>query len=384
VRISALFGPFSTFPRPLEFDNILDSQRGLTGTDGSFVYYCKSLRARGHAVDIFAEGIEATAWEGCRCFPYTTRSPTAPGSGEQYDAVVVWNDVAGLDVFPSTIPRILCMQVNDLKYASRVAIDNVDLFVAPSQALVNHLRILHEHEMVGKRWAVLPNGCDPDAYDLSKKIPGRCIHASSTDRGLHILLQQWPRIKAAVGHASLRIFYHTLQQFLNVLDEPTFNADIREKQRRARIIRDALPRLEKLDVTYEGGVSRNRMADEYSQAELLTYPCDTIRGAYPDDPTWGSEGFGVAVLEGCASGAVPVTTDCDAFGEVYTGACPVIHQEDGWQEKWGNEVIALLKDSEKRQEWIGKGRELAARHAWPVLGELLEKYLLEEIARKKS
>jgi glycosyltransferase involved in cell wall biosynthesis len=376
VKLAFLFGPFSTYPRPLDFANMQDSPRGLTGTDNSFVGYAKAMRDRGHEVLIYAEGVEPTTWEGCEVFPYSRRGEVG---NRAVDAVLVWNDVAGLDLVPPTIPRILDMQVNDVAYASKEALGRVDLFVAPSQSLIDHLRRCYDRP--GACWEVLPNGCDPDAYDLSVKIPGRCIHASSTDRGLHILLQRWPRIRAAVPHASLRIFYHTLPQFLAVLDEPPNTPELREKHRRAHIIKDALPKLESQDVVYVGGVSRRRMATEYSLAECLTYPCDTMRG-YPDG--WGSEGFGVAVLEGCASGAVPVTSDCDAFGEVYTGACPVVKQGEGWVDTWERGVIELLTDASARDGWVEKGRGFAALHAWPVLAARLETVVAGAMARKAA
>ena len=83
------------------------------------------------------------------------------------------------------------------------------------------------------------------------------------------------------------------------------------------------------------------------------------------------------------AGAVPVITDCDAFGEVYGGVCPMVRQGEGWTDRWADGLIAVLRDDELREGWRAKGREMAARHAWPVLGERLET-VLREAKEKKS
>ena len=153
----------------------------------------------------------------------------------------------------------------------------------------------------------------------------------------------------------------------------------REQGRRALIIKNALPRLEAQGVTYVGGVSRQELARELCEAEVMAYPCDTVR-TFPDG--WGSEGFGVAVLEGCAAGAVPVITNCDAFGQVYGGVCPMVEQGEGWIDRWADKMIDVMLDKDVLEGWRGVGREFAARHAWPVLGEKLEKILVEAKGKK--
>jgi glycosyltransferase involved in cell wall biosynthesis len=378
MRLAFAFGPTSTGTRPLDFQTPLDNPRGMTGTDNSFMGYAGAMAMRGHLVTVYAEGVEELPWRvsedvAVAVHPYSKRHHIPADT----DAVLSWNDVAGLGDVPRSCLRLLDMQVNDFSYVHGDELANVDQFVAPSQALIEHLRSCRD---VGP-WEVLPNGCDPGAYDIHAKVPGRCIYASSPDRGLHIALCKWMRIRAAVPHATLRIFYHALPKYLEICGKEVHTAELKEHRRRAELTQRLLAKLEPHGVTYVGSVSRRQMAAEYSAAEVYAYPCETVKGFANG---WGSEGFGVAVLEGCAAAAVPVITDCDAFGEVYAGACPMISRGDDWTDEWAAQVVEVLTDEHARRAWVDNGRHFAEQHAWPVLAERLERILDTAMDRKAA
>src|SRR5262249_19231738 len=147
----------------------------------------------------------------------------------------------------------------------------------------------------------------------------------------------------------------------------------REHARRAKYVRDVLPDLVDHGVEFVGGVSRNQLAQEYSEAMVLAYPVDTI--------AW-TEGFAVAILEGCASGAVPCISSCDAIGSIYGGVCPMveviqhcrrfdytdsIYGDDDSEEEidegevvrneWTADVVRMLTDGKSRDKAVRAGRE---------------------------
>jgi glycosyltransferase involved in cell wall biosynthesis len=373
VKLAFLFGPISTGPRPFNFTRIDDDPRGLTGTDNSFLGYARAMSERGHDVTIFASRQQwRTSWGRVTVRPYEERRAV----DRTWDAALAWNDIAGLsDVSPEVL-RVLDTQINDFGYTTAKQHEAVDLYLAPSAVLAGRLALETSPNAV---WRVAPNGCDPSAYDLDAKIPGRCIYASSPDRGLHIVLEQWPRIRGAVPHATLRVFYHSLEVWFRQIAQnetsPRWNE--REHARRAVIVRNLLPKLEAHGVEVVGSVSRRQMAAEYSAAQCLAFPCDTISF---------TEGFGVAALEGCASGAIPCLTTCDAFGDIYDGAAPMIHVRDGCHRfldapelahAWADNVVRTLTSEAFREDWVAKGRRFAEKHAWPVLAAKLEGLLTE-------
>ena len=373
--------------RPFDFSRIEDDPRGLTGTDNSFLGYAKAMAARGHDVTIFAsKQREKTEWCGVSVRPYEDRRAVT----REWDAALSWCDIAGLaDVNPNVL-RVVDCQCNNFEYTRRDEHDAIDLYLAPSAPLA---RRLAADPLVGRApWQVAPNGCNPADYDLSAKVPGRCIFASSSDRGLHVALEQWERIRSAVPDATLKIFYHSLQKWIEQIPENARQThwSNQEHVRRATICRDLLPKLAPLGVTYCGSKSRRELAREYSAAVCLTGPTDTVsRGS--DGYT---EGFGVAVLEGCAAGAVPCISSVDAFGEIYAGVCPMVQvpptclrfagPDNALAKEWSDNVIRVLTNEAYRQEWTAKGLAFARQHAWPVLAERLEQILVEAKARKAA
>jgi glycosyltransferase involved in cell wall biosynthesis len=369
MKLAFLFGPIPTGARPLDLRVADESPRGLTGTDNSFVGYLRAMAARGHDVHAYILGHAPCRVNGVHVHAYEDRLRI----DASFDAVLSWCDADALESAPASAVRFIDQQLNNFDGAHTRHETFVDVYAAPSSALAGRLA-----SMMGApdRWVVLPNGCDPGAYDLTAKVPGRCIYASSPDRGLNVALAMWPEVRRAVPHATLQIFYHSMQHWFDGIDENSRNPchSNQEHARRAFFCKFAIPHLKDQGVEHIGSVSRIEMARAYSDAMVLAYPCDTI--------SW-TEGFGVAVLEGCASGAIPVVSSADAFGEVYGGSCPMVDTPT-WdhRQQWADMVIRSLTDEAWRADWVARGRALAAKHAWPVLGERLERVLAEAKAKK--
>ena len=131
---------------------------------------------------------------------------------------------------------------------------------------------------------------------------------------------------------------------------------------------------------------------EFEHAEVLGYPCDTIRM---------TEGFSVTTMEACASGCLPVITDIDSLGHIYGDAAPMIHlngkvideyigplAKKEWAQVGGHLgaftdlLVRGLTDEAWRAEHVAKCRALAKEHAWPVLAERLEGILTQGIVRR--
>lgn len=109
------------------------------------------------------------------------------------------------------------------------------------------------------------------------------------------------------------------------------------------------------------------MADEFSQAVVLGYPCDTIR--------W-TEGFSVTTLEACASRTVPVITGVDALGTIYAhGAVIVAHPIGQNLTTFTSAIVRSLTDEAYRNDILDKATRLARDHTWSLLAGRLEAIL---------
>jgi len=367
MKVAFVYGPFTLAGRLIDFANLWDSPRGLTGSELSCICFAREMARMGHHVSLFIQNPNAPEYDGVPLREFANLSAESYG----YDAVCAWNEPDVLrGVAPGAV-RLVNQQLNDFGYCRPGFDDFVDVYTSPSQS---HMEFIRSHTPSPHKWAVLPNGCDPDQYDRSAKVPGRVIYASSPDRGLHLLMQAWPAVRRAVPEAHLRVFYNMdgwISTFVPI--EHHGIKDFTEFGRRARYIDLAMRRMGGLGVTRVGSVSRRQMVKEMSEAVVLAYPCDTVRF---------TEGFSVTTMEACASGAVPVVTAVDSLGQIYLPhipAVPVPARDN--VPAFAEFVVRGLTDTGFQTGAREKSLALAESHRWSVLAGRLEEILLERLKR---
>lgn len=194
-------------------------------------------------------------------------------------------------------------------------------------------------------------------YDQSiEKIPGRCIYCSVPERGLEILHQCWPQIRAKVPHASLVITSdYRLWGAASPLDQ---------RHRQMWLFDEG--------VSYLGKIERLKMVEEQLKAVCMSYG-----GTY-------QELFCISVAECLVSGTIPVTSTEGALpttnelGYVIPGN--LITKE--WQEKFINRIINILTNSQDTKDMQLKARDRFDWHKiayqWEHLIETGE-YLTKEV-----
>lgn len=366
MQIAFIYGAFGH--KPINFQELWTSPRGLTGSEVSCICYARELQKLGHDVALYFDQGTPTEWEGIPVRPLQEIS-------DKQQVVISWCAPDVLRPFPNSL-RVVNQQLNDFNYCQGGFDRFVDLYTSPS--LPHKDMITKRHNLNPDKWIILPNGCYPDEYPPTEKIAGRVVYASSPDRGLHHLLACWPLIKEAAPHATLRIFYdiHGYTESIDrTLESQRRNSPVlAEWYRRTQEIKQLLTELDGVEAI--GTVSRNRIKEEMLAAEVLAYPCDPV--------TW-TEGFSVATLEGCAAGAVPIITSADALGEIYGKYVPTIFMPIKWKlDEYAFEVIELLNDQYRREACRNKARFVAETYAWPTLAKEFEGALLTALAEKES
>lgn len=397
MKVGFVYGPFclggseaARRSSGFDFSNIWSDSRGLTGSELSFFRISQELARRGHDVHLFTlgRGPLPSEWEGLSVHDFDTLLSTVDGT---WDAVCSWNEA---EVFRGMNPdplRVCNLQINDFVHCRPFFHDIVDVFTSPSgshrqmvlsrEAWPVHLRHGdpgYVYKPDPSRWAVLTNGCDPDRYPAAgtSKVRGRVIWASSPDRGLHWLLQEWPKIRHAAPWAHLKIFYKVHKWVDGLVDNTFPDPSIQEQRRRALYIREALRRLDGHGVELVDCVSRVQIDREMSEAQVLAYSCDPV--------SW-TEGFSVTLMEACAAGSCPVTTAVDALPEIYGEHVPMVrvpvrdHIGD-----FSDIVVRALTDDSYRSGVNVKARELALRYTWASLAERLEGIIAERLSIKRQ
>lgn len=365
MKIAFVLGPWSVSARPLDFNTLFTSPRGLTGTEISLAMNAIEFVRMGHDTTIFTvyqSQQQPTTWEGITLKTYT------PGlGGEKFDAVVSLNEPDCLRGIENAF-RVCCQYLNDYTYTQPGFEDAVDLWTSPCQM---HMEIVSRLMPKPGKWVVLPLGCEPSWYE-NKKVPGRVVWTSSADRGLHNLLECWPRIKAAVPEATLRAFYNFNYGVVETYEDTNLDAryhkHVIEMGQRIRYMRRAMDRLRPLGVEHVGSISREQMKEELSQAVALGYSCDTV--AF-------SEGFSISIMESCAAGVVPVITDMDCLGSVYSGSGAVIIKTPVRQhlDEFADAVIRGLSDEQFRTQVTTSCTAFAQLHRWADVAKQLEEII---------
>jgi glycosyltransferase involved in cell wall biosynthesis/predicted protein tyrosine phosphatase len=364
MKIAFVYGTMCLGGRPYNFHDLYGDPRGMTGSEVGVIVFASEMARRGHDVRFYVDNPNADSYEGVRVRPL----PFLEKEMGDLDVLYSWSMPDYLRMAPPGVLRMNNQQLNDFTYCAWDYDKFVDVYTSPSQA---HLEQMSRLTGSREKWVVLHNGVFPDDYRFDRKVPGRVIYASSPDRGLHWVLQEWPKIRRAVPHAHLRVFYFSLKRWAGHFhnEENNKNRHIREHARRGAYVLRALDQLKPAGVEMIGGVSRRGIAQEYSEAQVLAYPTDTT--------SW-TEGFSVATLEGCASQALPVICTVDALEQIYGRVLP--HVKPPMREhasQWSDMVIRALTDEPWRKQQAEKASAFAQDFAWPALAEQLEQIILQ-------
>lgn len=381
MKISIILGKFSVGPRPLDFNNynIWKNPRGLTGTDLSTIMISIHLAKRGHEVHLFTIHADSNnkpkVWEGIQLYNLDERLSIIDNS---FDIILSINEPDVFRGLPIKPLRVCWQFLNDFLYCEKDFDNYVDKWLGVCEPHVNYLKT---QLPPSNKWEILGLGCEPEWYEDSR-IPGRVVWCSSADRGLHWLLQEWPKIKAAVPYATLKIFYHlefgnieTIEP--NVPESPedtTIQGEtwsqppIKEMGHRVRYIKSAIKRLKSLGVEHVGSISRDQIRQELSEASVLGFCCDT---------STFSEGFSVTTLEAHASFTVPIITDQDCLGYVYkkSGALIVKSPVRDNLDEYVSLVIKSLADKRFSDSIIDKCRVFAMQNTWDIVTGKMEQIM---------
>lgn len=258
--------------RPLNVAELLTDARGMTGSEGTAIGYAVGLAARGHAVTVYTNVTAPQSYKGVR---FRHDSEWTPSVAEEFDAVVSFMQATPLIGVSAKVFRVFNMQCGDFGGQPSGWEDHTDLLCALSHKHADVMR--PTTALPSDKWRVMYNGVDTEQFTPGLKIPGRCIWASSHDRGLHHVLEAWPEVRAAVPHAELHVFYdiNGLERFakMGATDVPF----LRELQRRSVYEIEMMRRLKNHGVFLGGSVSRDRMRQEMAKAEVLAYPSDAVK-----------------------------------------------------------------------------------------------------------
>lgn len=371
MKVALLFGAWSIGNRPLAFNSLMSSDRGLTGSEIGIALVAKEMAKSGHDVHLFTVhfGEKPESWEGVKLHHAHEIHTSLDTS---YDAVISWSEPDLLRYASPSSVRVCYQMLNDWSYCIEGFHDVTDIFITVSDLLKQHITAPDKMKYPSlEKWNVVPLGCSPELYE-DNRVPGRIVWTSSADRGLMNLLEIFPAIKKEVPEASLKIFYHfNYGDILKIEPHDRSNhPHIVEMGQRLRYSLEAIKRLKPLGVEHVGSVSRDKMVKELNEASVFAFPFSGV--AF-------TEGFSCSTLEALASFTVPVISDADCLGEIYNNSGAVVVKSPIRQnlKEYTDQVIKALKDKSHADQVIGKCREFAKNHTWKNTADKISELIVK-------
>lgn len=357
-KICNLFlGPFCSQHCPIDFTCTETSPRGLSGSDLILCESAKAFRDKGYQVNIFTTLLpgQPEVWEGCNLYHYNRKYEIIT---KDHEFALTISEPEMLRGLPSEVITIHSHQLNGFDYCPGDWQELSDIKTSPSNGHLSfHKRWIAPEKLAD--WHVVHDATDPEQYKASNKIPGKMIWISSPDRGLHWLLSMYPAIKKQIPELSLDIYYKmdsTSYEDMEPRTHPSKHPHIWELAKRAVYIKEMLTRLKPFGVNFLGSVSRQTVRKALSEAQVLAFPCSTVRF---------TEGYSISVEEACSCECAPVICGEDCLGELYQEVCTVIPAPvQHHQQEFVDAVVRTFKDKEYRDMINKKARAFAEENSW--------------------
>ncbi len=336
---------------------IFTDPRGLTGSEMTCVMQAIEMSKRGYDVTMYSYFTSDAEVMGVK---FARWDRWATEAGKEWYAAFATIYPRGLQYLGPGTLRIFNQQVNDFSYCGGWE---------PYTDVVTALSGSHKHHLTKftnfQNWRILPNGCDPSAFHDGAKKNHKLVFASSADRGLHWLLELFPRLRKRVPDAELHIYY----TFRDRGEELYASIGEHEMANRFKYMKMALAKLKDHGVFHHRSVSRREIADVFSEGRILAYTCDPVRF---------TEGFSCTTLEAAVAGCLPVICGEDALGELYGAFVPTVPPPYAeHRSEYFDLLVRYLTDDAAYDSARARAKKLGEMYNWSAVGERL-RFILED------
>jgi len=347
-------------PHSITYDARTPRAHGLGGTESAIVYLAEALARRGHGVSVFDGCEEPGSWDGviyrrwqempvrsveeCPDVVVAVRSWEAIGRARFAPLQIFWTG----DAFDQPFVQAL---------SDEGARAEIDFFMLQSDWQEQTFR--EHHRVPGWRIARTALGSAASSVEPAVRPaapgrrPRRLAYASTPFRGLDVLLDLFPRIRAACPDAELDVFSSMRVYGVSEQDDRRLHDPLYCKARQP-------------GVNLIGSVPQLQLAERLSLARVLAYP------------NHYAETFCIAAVEAQAAGCAVVTTRLGALTETVgeAGVCiPGDPRSKPYQRAFVEACVELLTDDDRWQAVSAAALERSWRHyTWPGIAESWERF----------
>lgn len=313
----------------------LSTNEGIGGSEEAVIHLAPLLVRLGWQVEVYNNCLQEGNYDGAVWKPFWTYDQTQPCA-----VFIAWRDTRSILLAPTGAYCVAWMHDRSKpEHWSEDMIRRVDKVFVLSAFHATDLTTIPQSKIM-----ITANGIHPGPFAAHEpRDLKRCIYASSPDRGLDILLQNWPLVREKVPDAELHVFYG----FNKTYDE------LHKHNQHMKEFRDTcLKLLQQPGVVYHGRVGHEQLTKEFLRSALWTYP------------TYFTEISCITAMKAQAAGAIPVTTALAALNETVQYGYKISFSiyDKRTQLSWVNIVADLLQHPEKQEKIRQPMIEWARQH----------------------
>lgn len=353
---------------PWDYHAATPLQRPLGGTQSAACHLAASLAARGHRVALSTHTTEPGFHRGVEC---VGREPGRDARWlRNFDVVLMLGTGSAEQLrpaFPATTQLLLWTGFSaNLKVMHHLASDKEhagwDGYAFAS--LWQMRRFREAYRLPAERCRVLRYGAAPPFLASPERtapppVAPTFLHTSSPERGLSVLLDAWPAIRAGLPGA--RLIVTAGRQTYQIAEADDAHRALYDRARATE------------DVDYVGPQSQTALAELARRCDALLYPS-----------VFGETGC-IAAIEAMAAGLRVVTTDLAALPETGAGFAMLVRAGSDHEALARNFAAAVIADWRNAlaqpQAYVGQRiaqqRFIRAVHSWDRIATMWESWLRE-------
>ena len=314
------------------------------GAEIAAVEVASGLAALGASVVVYGNVRRAATRAGVRYLPRGAFDPRDP-----VDALLASRAPELFDERPSASTTLLWVHSPDAGPALTPArARNVDRLLALSGWHERNLRL--RHPFAAERVVRIRNGVDATQFAARPPRTASVVCAIQPERGLDVVLELWPEIRARVPHAELACCHAPVYDF--IASNPSVQ---QHRERIADLLRQP-------GVTMLGALSRPALADLFVRSRVWVHPSwSTPAGRHFEEISC------IGAMEAQAAGLWTVASAWAALREtVRVGALVEPEGAPGapWRDALVKEVVRGLTDRATQRLAEREGPIAASRMGW--------------------
>ncbi len=335
----------------VEFNPETILERGLGGSVTAIIYMAGELAKLGNDVVVFCKCNTPGNYDGVVYKDIGDFGSYIPG--KSFDVMVVSR---ALDVFKKNLPsrlKILWTQdAYDQPFTQNLSDKNIQngidkIFTVgkwQTETIMKHFGISSEKFYTSR------NGINREFYENNeyKRKVDRLVYTSTPFRGLDVLLDVFPDIRARVPDAEL--FIYSSMTVYGVSEEDD-----------KKMYEHLYTKCNQPGVYLKGGIPQNILADELKRSYLMAYP------------NHFAETSCIAAIEAQAAGLPAVTSELGELSKTVlhneTGICiPGNSRSKDYQDRFVKEVVRLINNKEVWNVMSSNAHHRALeKYSWDVI-----------------